>query len=207
MKPFHTYLFALAALTLASAPFPTGRLLYDAPPSLPQRTTVLGYDRLEFGPGWGRHSGTSCDTRAVVLADAFGQDCAVPWMSWSAQDVSQVRDPYTGAPLAPGDVEIDHILPVSAAWDLGAHAWTPAQRAAFYNDTANLIAVSASANQAKGDKLPSEWMPPDRRAGCGYGVRMVAVAKQYALPLPEADVRAVKRACSGITGLVARREL
>ena len=104
-------------------------------------------------------------------------------------------------------MEIDHILPVSAAWDLGAHRWDAATRARFYNDPANLIAVSAEANQAKGDKLPSEWMPDARRSRCAYGRRMVDVAKQYALPLPKADLRAVRRACSGVAGLVARREL
>ena len=65
----------------------------------------------------------------------------------------------------------------------------------------------AEANQAKGDKLPSEWMPDAWRSRCAYGRRMVDVAKQYALPLPKADLRAVRRACSGVAGLVARREL
>ena len=104
-------------------------------------------------------------------------------------------------------MEIDHILPVSAAWDLGAHRWDAATRERFYNDPRNLVAVSSAANQAKGDKLPSEWMPTDRRARCAYGRRLVDVAKHYALPLPRADLRAVRRACSGVAGLLARGEL
>ena len=63
------------------------------------------------------------------------------------------------------------------------------------------------ANQAKGDKLPSEWMPEARRSRCAYGHRMVNVAKHYALPLPRADMRAIRRSCSGVAGLIARREL
>lgn len=208
MRPFHAYLAALTILTIAIAPFPTGQSLIDAPlPTIPQRHTVLGYDRTAFGPGWGRPAGETCGTREVVLAAAFSADCAVPWAQWDAHAVAPITDPYTGKPLLPGEVEIDHILPVSAAWDLGAHAWTPAQRVAFYNDTRNLVAVASDVNQSKGDKLPSEWMPPNSRAGCAYGRRLVGVAKHYALPLPEPDLRAVRRACAGVQGLVSRREL
>lgn len=197
-----TYLALLSVLTLLVLPFPVRQLRLDVP-SVPHRTTILGYDRAEFGPGWA--SGPDrCDTRTRVMAAAFGTDCTRPWPQWEA---AAVPDPYTGDPLLPHDVEIDHILPVSAAWDLGAHRWDAATRTRFYNDPANLIAVSAEANQAKGDKLPSEWMPDAWRSRCAYGRRMVDVAKQYALPLPKADLRAVRRACSGVAGLVARREL
>lgn len=196
------YLAVLSLLTLLILPFPTVHSLIDVP-SVPHRTTILGYDRAEFGPGWAAGP-DRCDTRTRVMAAAFDSDCASPWPQW---DAGPVPDPYTGAPLLPHDVEIDHILPVSAAWDLGAHRWDAATRVRFYNDPANLIAVSSAANQAKGDKLPSEWMPPSRRARCAYGRRLVDVARQYALPLPTADVRAVRRACSGVAGLISRQEL
>lgn len=196
------YLLILSALTVLVVPFPTGQLPIDVP-TVPHRTTILGYDRAEFGPGWA--AGTrGCDTRAAVMAAAFDADCAQPWPQW---DSPRVVDPYTGDFLLPQDVEIDHILPVSAAWDLGAHRWDGATRQRFYNDPRNLVAVSSAANQAKGDKLPSEWMPTDRRARCAYGRRMVDVAKHYALPLPRADLRAARRACSGVAGLLSRGEL
>lgn len=206
-----TYLTLLTALTLLVVPFPTGRLPIDVP-TVAHRTTILGYERAEFGPGWAAGP-DRCDTRTRVMASAFSAsnassassaDCARPWSQW---DVEAVPDPYTGSPLLPHDVEIDHILPVSAAWDLGAHRWDAATRVRFYNDPTNLIAVSSAANQAKGDKLPSEWMPEARRSRCAYGHRMVDVAKHYALPLPRADMRAIRRSCSGVAGLIARREL
>jgi len=196
------YLLILSALTVLVVPFPTGQLPIDVP-TVPHRTTILGYDRAEFGPGWA--AGTrGCDTRAAVMAAAFDADCAQPWQQW---DDPRVVDPYTGDFLLPHDVEVDHILPVSAAWDLGAHRWDVATRERYYNDPRNLVAVSSKANQAKGDKLPSEWMPTDRRSRCAYGRRMVDVAKHYALPLPRADLRAVRRACSGVAGLLSRGEL
>lgn len=196
-----TYLGLLTAATIALIPFPTPHSRIDVT-VIPQRATVLGYDRTEFGPGWGP-AAPGCDTREVVMARDFGADCTQPWRSWTGA----TTDPYTGAPLLPSEVEVDHILPVSAAWDLGAHRWDPATRVAFYNDTMNLIAVSSTVNQAKGNKLPSEWMPPKRRARCAYGHRVVAVAKQYALPLPAADARAIRRACSGVSGLISSRQL
>ena len=49
-----------------------------------------------------------------------------------------VTDPYTGNPLElTGEVEIDHVFPLSAAWDLGAHGWEPGRREAFANDPRN----------------------------------------------------------------------
>lgn len=196
------YLLILSALTVLVVPFPTGRLPSDVP-TVPHRTTILGYDRTEFGPGWA-DGDRGCDTRAAVMAAAFSQDCTRPWPQWEADSVA---DPYTGETLLPHEVEIDHILPVSAAWDLGAHRWDSAQRMRFYNDPRNLVAVSSAANQAKGDKMPSEWMPAARRSRCAYGRQMVHVAKQYALPLPRSDVRAIKRSCSGVAGLMSRRVL
>lgn len=196
------YLLILSALTVLVVPFPTGQLPIDVP-TVPHRTTILGYDRAEFGPGWAAGA-RGCDTRATVMAAAFDADCAQPWPQW---DGPRVVDAYTGDFLLPHDVEIDHILPVSAAWDLGAHRWDDATRERYYNDPRNLVAVSSAANQAKGDKLPSEWMPTDRRSRCAYGRRMVDVAKHYALPLPRADLRAVRRACSGVAGLLSRGEL
>ena len=70
------YLRILSALTVLVVPFPTGRLPIDVP-TVPHRTTTLGYDRAEFGPGWA--AGTrGCDTRAAVMAAAFDADCAQP---------------------------------------------------------------------------------------------------------------------------------
>lgn len=197
-----TYLVLLTILTIAIVPFPTARSRFVVP-TVPQRATVLGYDRTLFGPGWAT-DGTGCDTRERIIARDLGDDTCSPVPH---QPASQAIDPYTGGALARDDIEVDHIIPVSAAWDLGAHAWDAAQRAKFYNDPLNLIAVSSAANQEKSDKLPSEWMPAPMRARCAYGERMVAVAKQYALPLPEADVNAIKRGCSGVLGLSAHRQL
>lgn len=204
-----TYLTILVIFTLAIVPFPTARSRFHIP-TLPQRATVLGYDRTAFGPGWAT-DGTGCNTRERILVrDLDNTQCSqamLPVTQARAGTTATGIDPFTGDVMRRDDIEIDHILPVSAAWDLGAHRWDDATRIAFYNDPHNLIAVSSAANQAKSDKLPSEWMPPARRVRCAYGKRIVEVATQYRLPLPAADVNAIKRACSGFMGLVSKQHL
>ncbi|GAB3693323.1 hypothetical protein GCM10027595_05520 [Corynebacterium nasicanis] len=155
---------------------------------VPQRARVLGYDRAEFGAGWAPSAG--CTIREQMLLDA-GADllsCQVT--------AGTARDPYTGSVLDLAvDVEIDHILPLSAAWDLGAHRWSPAERVAFANDPRNLVVTSRVANQAKSDLLPAAWMPDDRQARCWYARRLAVVSATYSLPLPVTDKVSAQAAC------------
>ena len=156
--------------------------------TVPQRPRVLGYDRAEFGPGWAPSG--SCTVREQMLADAGATltSCRVT--------AGTSTDPFTGAALdLREDIEIDHLLPLSAAWDLGAHRWTRAQREAFANDPLNLVVTSRAANQAKSDQLPGSWRPADRRARCWYARRLGVVAARYQLPLPVTDIVSMTRAC------------
>lgn len=203
------FLALLVAVTLAVLPFPTPRSLIDAPTNAPppQRATVIGYERDAFGPGWAPAPG-GCDTRTVLIAQEFGAaHCAVPQRQWDPATVRQVTDPYTGAPLDPAEVEIDHLVPLAAAWDTGAHSWDRERRVRFANDPRNLVVTSATANRDKSDQLPSEWLPPAPRARCAYARQLVAVARDYELALPAPDLRAARRACSGFAGLIGASTL
>ena len=74
-------------------------------------------------------------------------------------------DPYTGTRIVfrrgPGPdqsrrVQIDHVVPLALAWDLGAWRWPASERVAFANDeTLVLVAVSGAANEAKSDAGPA----------------------------------------------------
>ena len=110
----------------------------------------------------------------------------------------KLYDPYSGTsidfdPHERAKVEIDHIFPLAAAWDMGANAWTDSQRQEFANDPLNLIAVSRTQNQAKSDQLPAAWLPPSRDNRCWYVGRLAQVAVKYALPL--ADIAVMRRQC------------
>lgn len=152
------------AVATASPPMPSlpdhVRIVDDIEP-------VAGYDRscskshaCVFGPAWNDPTDTSgCDTRNRLLAAQLIEvqfkpgtyDCKVIAGSLSP-------DPYTGNPVALNAIDIDHIYPLSRAWDAGAWQWTARQRQLFANDPAELLAVSSHANRSKSDSGLS-WLP------------------------------------------------
>lgn len=169
-----------------------------------RRTHVLGYDRDQFG-GWTTTvtvDGAYCTTREAVLLSTFGRrDRAADATATDTADCPSpgptATDVYTGERISPGDVEIDHIVPLAAAWDHGAHDWPRARRVAFANDLAvNLVAVAGPVNQAKSDGTPGEWLPPAGGAvHCAYVARYLTVSVVYGLTVSEADAAASRRAC------------
>ncbi|MDN6225797.1 MAG: HNH endonuclease family protein [Corynebacterium flavescens] len=178
--------YFLAALT-----FLTLLYLYPGPrldiATVPQRQDVLGYDRALFG-SWQPHG--QCTTReAVRLAQstqASVLNCRVTGGTF--------YDPYSDQAVSNSEaVEVDHVFPLSAAWDMGAHSWDRNTRARFANDPLNLVATQRSLNQQKSDSLPSEWLPPKKR--CAYSTRLAEIARAYELSLPTADVSVMRRQC------------
>lgn len=199
-RAFRLYLGALTALTLVVVPLPVIPARVPAVPTVPQRASVLGYSRSEFGDGWAVQP-SGCTTRQEAMAAAYAQEsCAASYAQWGS---TSITDPYTGEPLPPHEVELDHLYPLRAAWDMGAHAWPADKRRAFANDPANLVVTSSRANQAKSDKLPGEWLPPRRAARCDYSRRLATVAAAYELPLERSDLAAMRAACSSLPALVS----
>ncbi|MHA2788691.1 HNH endonuclease family protein [Corynebacterium sp. S7] len=191
------YLLLLTSLTLAALPFPVGQQelfsLLDDTPVQPQRLTVIGYERSEFGAGWSTGR-SGCTTREELLAQAYSvASCSS--INKAEAEATRVIDPYTGEPLDIGDVEIDHVFPLSAAWDMGAFAWDDAERKKFANDPRNLIVTSRKANQSKSDQLPSQWLPLDASYRCDYVTRITQVAAYYGLALSVDDRTAMKKQC------------
>ena len=164
--------FTFLLLLYSAAPFITtsGTDLAAVDP-VPQRVRIIGYDRDQMFGTW------------------------LPGVREAVVEAAGVTDPYSGKPLDLSTAEVDHILPLSAAWDLGAHRWTALERIEFANDPANLVLVNRAENQQKSDQLPSQWLPSDRSARCWYVDRLFAVAAAYDLPLPEKDLRVGRRSC------------
>lgn len=191
--------FFFAVLVVATAVMVVPRGLPQPLPEVadvPQRARVLGYSRAEFGSGWAPYG--PCTIREALLASLL-IDAVLDTPTCTLTGAATFDDPYTGSTLSVSDaIDIDHIFPLSAAWDLGAHRWTPSQRQAFANDPRNLYPVSAAANREKSDQLPSDWMPSHRSSRCWYAQRLAAVAEAYELPLPTADIRTMRRACHHI---------
>lgn len=151
-----------------------------------------------FGPSWtddydgpGGHDG--CDTRNDVLSRQLTGVSFRPGTNDCVVTAGTLDDPYTGNRITftkadAGDVHIDHVYPLAAAWDMGAVYWPRQRRVRFANDIdANLLATAANTNQAKGDSTPSAWLPPARANHCFYAGRYLTVAVQYDLPVTAAD--------------------
>ena len=176
----------------------------EALPVLPIRPHHAGYQRdcgrgraCSFGPAWtdnttapGGHNG--CDSRNDVLRAQL-VDVAYRTGSRCVVVAGTLHDPYTGSSIPftrqhASAVQIDHLVPLALAWDLGAYAWPQARRAAYANDEhLVLLAVDDAANEAKGDGGPSTWMPPNPAYRATYAERFVAVLAGYHLPLIAAD--------------------
>jgi hypothetical protein len=165
---------------------------------VPERVRGHDYRRAAFGESWtddnsapGGHNG--CDTRNDILDRDLVDKTYVsisrcpnavatgvlhdPYMS---ETINLVRGNQTGAA-----VQIDHIVPLALAWDLGARNWTDEMRTRFANDPANLLAVAGKPNQDKGDSEPADWMPPNHAFWCQYSVQFAEVLRGYGLPIDQ----------------------
>ena len=94
------------------------------------------------------------------------------------------------------DIEIDHVFPLEAAWHAGAHNWPLAKRVSFANDPANLVAVQGQINQAKKDKEPALWMPPNKAFHCQYATQFIAVMREYRLTVDAPSVPTLRDAAA-----------
>jgi hypothetical protein len=162
------------------------------------RAPKTGYERSQFGDGWAVVDG--CDMRNIVLA----RDLKNIETNDKCQVVSgTLSDPYTGktiifqrGPSTSDDVQIDHVVALSDAWQKGAQQLRPEEREALANDPLELLAVDGGANQAKSDGDAASWLPPNKAFRCQYIARQVAVKKKYGLWVTVAEKEAMARVLS-----------
>ena len=158
------------------------------------RAPKTGYQRALFGTGWAKQG--VCDMRNIILK----RDLVDEKVDEQCQVLSGVlNDPYTGktiqftrGPDSSQEVQIDHVVALSDAWQKGAQQLTIEQREKFANDPLNLLAVDGAANQEKSDSDAASWLPPNRAFRCQYVARQVAVKKKYGLWVTEAEKRIIR---------------
>jgi hypothetical protein len=151
--------------------------------------SMAGYSRDKF-PHW-IGQGHDCDTRDVVLqrqgtAVQVGAKCKILKGEWTS--------PYDGRSYSdPQALQIDHLVPLANAWRSGASQWTTKQRQDFANDLTDpqLIAVTGSVNESKGDQDPSQWKPPSRDFWCAYAQDWVQVKAHWQLTVTAAEKAAL----------------
>jgi hypothetical protein len=174
---------------------------------VPARIRRYDYRRPAFGDAWtddtdapGGHNG--CDTRDDILnRDLVDKTYVRIKRCPEAVETGILRDPYTNATInfhrgagVGASVEIDHIVPLALAWDMGAYGWPIAERVRFANDPANLLAVSGKANEDKADSQPALWMPSNNAFWCQYAMQFIAVSRGYALPVEKASADVLRQA-------------
>ena len=166
------------------------------------RAPKTDYSREQVGGGWATSGG--CDTRNVIL----GRDLKDPAINEKCQVMSGVlHDAYTGKTIdfrrgvdTSDDVQIDHVVALSDAWQKGAQQLSPAEREALANDPLELMAVDGEANQQKSDGDAATWLPPHKPFRCQYVARQIAIKKKYRLWVTAAEKNAIEAVLSGCAG-------
>ncbi|MBO4258235.1 DUF1524 domain-containing protein [Streptomyces griseorubiginosus] len=160
------------------------------------RAPKTGYARERFGTAWADTDSNDCDTRDDILKRDLKE---VRFTSGSCKVSYGLlpSDPYSGKEVTyrrgRSLVDIDHIVPLSDAWQKGAKYWDARKRIALANDPLNLIAVDASTNRSKGDGDAATWLPPNKSYRCTYVAGQVAVKKKYGLWVTAAEKSAMEK--------------
>ncbi|MFJ2092214.1 HNH endonuclease family protein [Streptomyces sp. NPDC087901] len=164
-----------------------------------------GYERDKFGYAWKDSvdgiplSRNGCDTRNDLLA-RDGKDVALRSGSDCVVVALTLKDPYTGSTIEwrkqqATKVQIDHVMPLSYDWQMGAARWNDAKRQQIANDPLNLIPVDGPTNGSKSDSGPASWLPPNKQIRCSYSLRFAQVSLKYELPVTAADKQMMLRQC------------
>jgi hypothetical protein len=191
---------ALVALLMVAQPQPAGAY----PPDVPSKEVAQSeldaltvqaegasapYDRDLF-PHWITVDG--CTTRETVLQRdgdgvEVGSDCYPTSGSWYSEWDGETR-------TTPSDLDIDHVVALSEAWDSGASEWTTDQRQDFANDLTGpqLIAVTAESNRSKSDNDPAEWVPPLTSSHCAYAKMWIHTKARWDLTVDSAEKSALQ---------------
>jgi hypothetical protein len=148
------------------------------------------------------HNG--CDTRNDILRRDSTHVTTTSGTSGCRVASAVLQDRYSGTAVAfvrgDGQVEIDHVVALSDAWQKGAQQWSTDRRTAFANDPLNLVATRGDLNQQKSNADAATWLPPHRAARCDYVARQIAVKHTYGLWVTRAEKDAMGRVLSGCPG-------
>jgi hypothetical protein len=172
------------------------------------RAAKTGYSREMFGQAWADTDRNGCDTRNDILRRDLTGSAIKPGTNGCVVLSGKLADHYTAQIIGfvrggPSEVDIDHVVSLSDAWQTGAFAWPSPKRLAFANDPLNLLAVDASANRQKGDSDAASWLPPNKAYRCAYVARQVAAKARYQLWVIPAERDTMRRILSTCPSLAA----
>lgn len=173
------------------------------------RAPKTGYDRDLFGDRWTddvavEYGRNGCDTRNDVLRRDLVDIVIKPDTNGCAVLSGVLNDPYTGTsvefergPGSSAEVQIDHVVALSDAWQTGAQDWDDVTRRNFANDPRNLQATLGWVNQEKGDGDAATWLPPNKPYRCTFVTRIVDIKAAYRLWVTPAERDAIAGVLAG----------
>ena len=166
-------------LTITVAPMPAG---------------IPEYDRSDWRH-WIDEDGDCQDARQEVLVEENLVEVTFETDRKCRVETGQWFGAFTGAYVDdPGDLDIDHMVPLKNAHLSGAWGWNPAMKEEYANyleDPGHLIAVASRANRSKGARGPEEWKPPDETYWCEYAQGWAEIKAWWELTMTDAEAEAV----------------
>lgn len=163
------------------------------------RAPKTGYTRAQFGQTWADVNRNGCDTRNDMLTRDLTEVVYKPGTRNCVVLSGVLTDPYSGeridfirGNITSMEVQIDHVVALSDAWQKGAQKLSLSARTAFANDPLNLLAVKGRLNSQKGDGDAATWLPPLKSYRCTYVARQIAVKAKYSIWVTVAEKAAMK---------------
>ena len=152
------------------------------------RAPKTGYSRDQFGQTWADVNRNGCDTRNDILKRDLISITYKPKTRDCVVLTGVLEDKYSGETInfvrgniSSMDVQIDHVVALSNAWQTGAFKLTKIERTALANDPLNLFAVKGRLNSQKSDGDAATWLPPLKSFRCAYVAQQIAVKAKYSL--------------------------
>ena len=174
------------------------------------RAPKTGYSRAQFGDAWSDIDHNGCDTRNDILnRDLTAKQHKNPRGCVVISGI--LNDPYTGKIInfmrgkdTSEQVQIDHVVALSDAWQSGAQEISAQERLQLANDPENLLAVDGPANQQKSDSDAATWLPANASFRCSYVARQIRVKAKYHLWVKPAEKEAMINVLTPCTGAAAK---
>lgn len=99
---------------------------------------------------------------------------------------------YDEVLLKASKIDIDHVVPLKHAFDLGAGNWPKNKRVKFANDLENLVITNLKYNRQKGSQTPVTWMPINRDYACKYFKKWNQIKNKYDLKISQKEIEYFK---------------
>ncbi|MEU6796973.1 HNH endonuclease family protein [Nonomuraea wenchangensis] len=168
------------------------------------RAPRTGFDRDKFGPSWADVDRNGCDTRNDILKRDLEDETFKPGTHDCIVLTGTLKDPYSGKTITfkrgqdtSTAVQIDHLIPLSDAWQKGAQQWSATKRKEFANDPLNLQATDGPLNGQKSDSDAATWLPPLKSYRCTYIARQIDVKAKYDVWVTAAEKSAMEGILDG----------